>query len=421
MAERPVEERSDREPAPAGRYHAGRRPRLERVGRGAAVLLVVAFLGTLAYLTLRYSHGTRPPGEEEVPARRSSVTAPLSAERIQELARERVEAELRARKPAPGPPELVYPEELEDPFLGAGPGSGRFDFAPPPPPAPPPVRELPALRSPLSPSGVGPSPSPAAPSVGPPAVPEPGVWEELRRGLGQGSSAAGEGSDDSPAPGRAAGGSGASRERRAVELPSHEVHRLERLAPTGRPVLATGTVVPLVLTHDLSTDVPGPVRAWVARDVYDSGDHTTLLLPRGTLVTGMQSARAAVGDDRVLIAWRRLRLPSGESYRLPDLPAGSADGTAGARGEVNRHWWGRVGNAVALSLVGAGVQLSQPQRRTAVDGFAASEGQVVAEQLGIQLGNLGQEVFRRGLDRPPTILLSAGHRLSLLVVRDLAF
>jgi type IV secretion system protein VirB10 len=116
-----------------------------------------------------------------------------------------------------------------------------------------------------------------------------------------------------------------------------------------------------------------------------------------------------------------LRLPSGVVYELPELPAGSADGTAGVQAEVDRHWWGRFGNAIALSLVGAGVQLSQPQERSAVQGFAPSEGQVVAQQLGVELGRLSQEILRRGIDRPPTLTLSAGQRLSLLVSRDLVF
>jgi type IV secretory pathway VirB10-like protein len=67
------------------------------------------------------------------------------------------------------------------------------------------------------------------------------------------------------------------------------------------------------------------------------------------------------------------------------------------------------------------VQLSQPQARSAVPGFAPSEGQVGAQQLGVELGRLSQEILRRGSDRPPTLTLSAGQRLSLLVSRDLLF
>jgi type IV secretion system protein VirB10 len=233
--------------------------------------------------------------------------------------------------------------------------------------------------------------------------------------VGAGAAEAGDGGGEGPGAGD-----------RRLDLPSLSPYRLEaRAVPRGRlagpPRLSAGAVVPLVLTHDVGTDVPGSVRAWVARDVYDSETHSVGVLPRGTVVVGSQAARATVGDRRVLVVWRRLRLPSGVVYELPELPAGSADGTAGVRAEVDRHWWGRFGNAIALSLVGAGVQLSQPQERSAVQGFAPSEGQVVAQQLGVELGRLSQEILRRGIDRPPTLTLSAGQRLSLLVSRDLVF
>jgi type IV secretion system protein VirB10 len=176
-----------------------------------------------------------------------------------------------------------------------------------------------------------------------------------------------------------------------------------------------------VLTHAVSTDVPGPIRAYVIRDVYDSLSSDVLLVPRGTLAIGHQAAHAAAGDQRILIIWTELKLPSGVSYRLPSPVAGSQDGTAGVLGDVDNHWWGRLGSAIGLSLVGAGIQLSQPQERTSVQGFAPDEGQVLAQQLGLELGRLSQEILRRGVNRPPTITLRPGERLSLLLTRDLAF
>ena len=201
---------------------------------------------------------------------------------------------------------------------------------------------------------------------------------------------------------------------------------LTRRPAPRRPVLYAGTAIPLTLAHGLSSDVPGPARAMVTRDVYDSLVHRHLVLPRGTLVLGHQAARSAAGDRRVLIAWTELKLPDGSSYRLPEQPAGAADGTAGARGRVDNHWWSRFGSAVGLSLVGAGTQLSQPRGRTgrtAVpgQGYAATEGQVLAQQLGLELGRLSQEMLRRGVNRAPTITLEPGQRMSLLLTRDLLF
>ncbi len=427
-------------PAGGGTVHPGRPPRLRRVGRTAAVVVAVGFLGVLAVLTARYSHDFSRERAEAEEARPPSRTAPLSAERIEEYARERLREELQARKPPPAPPDLELPEEwgLGEEELG---GSPPPSWAPPsPPPSPPPApQRLSAIGSALSPAGSAGS-----------AV---GSGSFAGAGLPRGSFPDREERPDVAAPLEALrrrvervlpGGGGVSplevRHREAepgssgaagarLDLPTLAGHRLEpRSAGSGSvgpPRLAAGVVVPLVLTHDIGTDVPGPVRAWVARDVYDSESHSVVVIPRGTEVFGSQAARATVGDRRVLLVWRRLRLPSGVVYELPELPAGSVDGTAGARAEVDNHWWARFGNAVALSLVGAGVQLSQPQERTAVQGFAPDggqvAGQVAAQQLGLELGRLSQEILRRGIDRPPTLTLSAGQRLSLLVSRDLVF
>jgi hypothetical protein len=80
-------------------------------------------------------------------------------------------------------------------------------------------------------------------------------------------------------------GDGAGAGDRRLDLPSLSPYRLEaRAVPRGRlagpPRLSAGAVVPLVLTHDVGTDVPGSVRAWVARDVYDSETHSVVVLPR---------------------------------------------------------------------------------------------------------------------------------------------
>ena len=399
------------------------------------MVVVVGFLGVLAVLTTRYSHDFSRDRAEAEEARPPSRTAPLSAERIEEYARERLREELRARKPPPAPPDLELPEDwgLGEPELGGSPSPSWVPPAPPPSPPPAPQR-LSAIGSALSPAGSAAASARGAGLGGSggrgaafgerderPDVVAP--LEALRRRVeralpgGGGPASLAARAPEVPSATEAAG-------RSRLDLPSLAAHRLEPRSAGGSlglPRLAAGVVVPLVLTHDVGTEVPGPVRAWVARDVYDSETHSVVVIPRGTEVVGSQAARATVGDRRVLLVWRRLRLPSGVVYELPELPAGSVDGTAGARAAVDNHWWGRFGNAVALSLVGAGVQLSQPQERTAVQGFAPDAGQVAAQQLGLELGRLSQEILRRGIDRPPTLTLSAGQRLSLLVSRDLVF
>lgn len=430
------------DPLRPGRVHLGTSPGIRRAGRTAAILGAIAFVILVTVLSARYS-GDRSsgPASPETSAPVAS-SMPLTAERIEDFARRQLERRLRAARPAPAPPDLRQAEPRAEPPRSSGQApewnAGRLPEAPPAAvarnraiDAPLTPRGAPGHRS-GSPTGVdraaGPSRS-GAPAASPlPELPQldrllsAGAFSAPGIPLGGLSSGA---AGPSPLARDRATGSGPSFEERRVALPDASAFLLTRRPAPRQPVLYAGTAVPLTLTHGLSSDVPGPARAVVSRDVYDSLAHRHLVLPRGTLVLGHQAARSAAGDRRLLIAWTELKLPDGASYRLPQQPAGAEDGTAGARGHVDNHWWSRFGSAVGLSLVGAGVQLSQPQGGslgvTPGQGFTADEGQILAQQLGLELGRLSQEVFRRGVDRAPTISLEPGQGMTLLLTRDLLF
>ena len=409
---------------PEGAVHAGPGPRLRRAGRTAAILAVLAFVGLLTFLSVRYSHDFGQPAPTEEGASTVPPTHPLSADRIEEYARRRLEEQLRAAQPAPSPPDFdPYPEEGPPPLP---------DLPPPMPGGAPPSQPTPSPRlsidAPLVPARASSGSASAAPpglvnGVHPPGPPPPPP--DLPT-LDQVLARAGAPEVGRPDPADLSGAhvhpSPEPLGQRSIEVPRPGLVSLEAVPAPSRPVLYARTTIPLVLTHGVSTDVPGPIRAYVVRDIYDSLGSRTLLIPRGTLAIGHQAAHAAAGDQRVLVYWTELKFPNGVSYHLPNVLGGSQDGTAGVLGDVDNHWWSRIGSAIGLSLIGAGVQLSQPQQRTdTVTDYTLDEGQVVAQQLGLELGRLSQEILRRGVNRPPTIQLRAGERLSLILARDLAF
>lgn len=410
------------EPPREGTVHPGTPPRLRRVGRTVAVLAVLAFVTLLTVLSAKYSHEIGQPAAEDGAASAVAPSSPLSADRIEEFARRRLQEQLRAAKPAPPPPPLDAYQDASAPGTELPPPPPPT-IAPPSPAAPPRPASRTALDAPLVPAIAAPGSlrtddSSLVNAVRPPTPDLPSLEEFLASAPTR-----------PPLPGSAPSRSSTRElspppeplDRRTLDIPRPGVVTLNPALPPAQPTLFARTTIPLVLTHDVSTDVPGPIRAYVTRDIYDSSRAETLLVPRGTLAIGHQAAHAAAGDQRVLIYWTELKYPNGLSDHLPDVLGGSQDGTAGVLGDVDNHWWSRVGSAIGLSLVGAGIQLSQPQQRTSVQGFAPDEGQVVAQQLGLELGRLSQEILRRGVNRPPTIYLRAGERLSLILARDLAF
>lgn len=179
------------------------------------------------------------------------------------------------------------------------------------------------------------------------------------------------------------------------------------------PYLRAGTLIPLVLLHHLDSRQPGLVRAQVTDDVLDATARE-VLIPRGTLALGFQSGQPVLGQERLELYWSQLHYPDHRILVLPESPAAAPDGSLGPSGRVNQRWRTRYGAALILTLIGAGAQLSQPQR-SAVAGNAASEGQIVAGELGLQFGRLSQEILQRYVDLPPIVQLGPGARLALLL------
>ena len=98
------------------------------------------------------------------------------------------------------------------------------------------------------------------------------------------------------------------------------------------------------------------------------------------------------------------------------MPGADQGGYAGFHDQVNNHFWQVFGNAIMLSLFGAGTQLAQPQ----ASGFQnIGAGQTAASALGIQLAQLGQQYASRGLSIPPTLEIRPGYRFVVIVTKDM--
>ena len=218
-------------------------------------------------------------------------------------------------------------------------------------------------------------------------------------------------------------GSGRAEGRRAfldAAGDSHGSTVVARLEPAGTPnTLRAGSVVPGVLLTGISSDLPGDIVGQVSRNVYDSRTQRILLIPKGSRLVGTYDNQIASGQNRLLVAWTRLILPDGQSMRLPGLALKDPQGQTGARGDVDNHWRRVFGNALLLSAIGAGVQLSQPQQASIY--APPSAGQVAVGALGQELSNVALEIIRRGMDVQPTISIRQGQSFNVFLNGDLVF
>lgn len=241
----------------------------------------------------------------------------------------------------------------------------------------------------------------------PAAPPEP--WSELAGAAQPDATGAvpdGEGARDRheaflrAAAGRDAGAPAASQVRR----------------PASPYQIMAGTLIPATLVTAINSDLPGEVVAQVTRNVYDT-QQRHLLIPAGSKVLGKVDNQVGLGQSRVNLAWYRIIFPDNASLTLPGFGGVDGQGAAGIRDRVNNHYGRTYLNALLLSAITAGVQLSQPQGGGV---FAQpSPGQVAAGALGQQMGEVSSEAVRRNMQVGPTLEVRPGFRFSIYVSRDL--
>lgn len=200
----------------------------------------------------------------------------------------------------------------------------------------------------------------------------------------------------------------------SVEPATYERVRLTE--PVSEYQIMAGTVIPAMMVTAMNSDMPGEVLAQVARNVYDS-QQRHLLIPRGTRIIGRYDNQVAIGQSRVLLVWTRLIFPDGWSIALPGLPTKDLRGASGLRSRVNNHTMRLYGQAVLLSIIGAGAQLSQPQQSNVL--APSSAGQVAAGALGQELSRVSMETIRRNMDVRPTLEVPAGAPFNIFLGRDL--
>src|SRR5438128_8290626 len=174
-----------------------------------------------------------------------------------------------------------------------------------------------------------------------------------------------------------------------------------------------GTIIPAVMLGAVNSDLPGQILGQVRENVHDSETGEHLLIPQGTRLVGLYDHRIVYGQERVLITWKRLILPDGSSLSLKEgMPGTDALGAAGFHDQVNNHYFRIFGNALLLSLISAGVQLSQTQE-FGQDFRGPTAGNVLGAAVGQQLGSTAAELIRRGMNESPTPEIGTGQPLSV--------
>lgn len=181
--------------------------------------------------------------------------------------------------------------------------------------------------------------------------------------------------------------------------------------PVSPNILQAGSIIPAALITAIHSDLPGQITAQVTQNVYDSPTGRILLIPQGSRLIGEYDSDISAGQNRLLLVWDRLILPSGRSILLDRLPGADASGMAGLKDRTNYHWGNMLKAAAISTLLGVGAELTTDSDDPLTRALRAG-GQDTINQTG-------RQVVQRALNVPPSLTIRAGTPLRVILTRDI--
>jgi type IV secretion system protein VirB10 len=197
---------------------------------------------------------------------------------------------------------------------------------------------------------------------------------------------------------------------------THTPERTEPISAAG-PLhrILEGTIVDAVLTNRLDGTSAAPVNCLVTNALYaHTGRH--VIIPAGARVLGETKPVQSVGETRLAVAFHRLVMPDGRTYRLRQFLGQNQIGDAGLTDRVNQHYLGTFGAAAAVGLISG---LSQFLGSAGLGRGDADSTVIIAGGIGDATSQATLQVMNRFLNRLPTVTIREGHRVKVYFTSDL--
>jgi len=189
--------------------------------------------------------------------------------------------------------------------------------------------------------------------------------------------------------------------------------------------IQAGSVIHAELVTGINSDLPGEVTAQLTGNLYDSVHERFLLIPQGSRLVGKYDSKVSVGQTRVLMAWERIIFPDGRSIDLSGMEGVDLEGYAGFHDLVDNHYLKIFGNAILMSLVMAGAQMSQPGGGYGMGGMNSfsnpSMGQAAMGSVGQNMSQTMGQYLGNTMNIQPTLKIRPGYRFDITVTKDMVF
>jgi type IV secretion system protein TrbI len=175
-----------------------------------------------------------------------------------------------------------------------------------------------------------------------------------------------------------------------------------------------GSYIPAALITGINSDLPGSVNAQVTENVYDTVTGNYLLIPQGTKLVGEYNSNVTFGQNRVQVIWDRIIFPDGASLNLEKMQGVDIAGNSGFQDKVDNHYLKIYGNAVLLSLMGAGYDILNQKAEQTTD-----PRETVAASVGQKLADVSGQTLQRNMDVQPTLIIDPGYKFKIMVMKDI--
>jgi type IV secretory pathway VirB10-like protein len=178
-----------------------------------------------------------------------------------------------------------------------------------------------------------------------------------------------------------------------------------------------GTAIEVAMLTAVSSDLPGPCRAQVVRDVFDSATGSVRVIPAGARLICTYNAEVVQGQDKVFMAFTRLIYPSGASVALTAFEGADGVGAIGGPAEVNTRFWRVFGSSLLIAAVTHLAERDRSSNGSA--GTTINVNTAASNVAASALADTAKASLQRNLNIKPELRLRPGDHLRVVVNRDM--
>ena len=177
--------------------------------------------------------------------------------------------------------------------------------------------------------------------------------------------------------------------------------------------LMKGTKIPCVLENSIISEQDGFTSCIVSHDIY-SGNAHTLLIEKGSRITGMYSGSVKNGDSRLQIIWDRIITPFDLAIDL-NSPTTDRLGASGVTGKVDNRWGTRIGSALLVSLISDTLNIVADRQK-------GRKSEVYIESETADTGHdIAEKILDKNINIPPIIYIEEGKTINIYAAQDIDF